>query len=140
MVNRHGHGQYRQVQISTASPGKLILLLYQGAIKSLKKSIDLIDKKDYEGKGNCLINAQDIVMELNMALDMNAGEISSSLRRLYFYIYRQLIHANLHLDKEAIRDCIRILEQLYDAWQQAVQQTEGNLQAEASSSRLSVMG
>ncbi len=54
-------------------------MLYQGAIKALKKSIDLIDKKEYGEKGEQLINAQDIIMELNLALDMKTGEIAQSL-------------------------------------------------------------
>lgn len=134
------HSQYKQVQIQTASPGKLILLLYQGAIRSLKKATELLDKKDYGGKGDCLIKAQDIVMELNMALDMGAGQIASSLRQLYLYIYRRLVDANLNLDREAIEESIGILEGLHEAWVQAVQKAEGSLQNEVSPSRLSITG
>ena len=141
MANANGYGQYRQIRINTASPGKLILLLYQGAIKALKKSVELIDRKDYAGKGECLIKAQDIVMELNLALDMDVGgEISHSLRRLYLYIYRRLVDANLNLDKDAIQETIRIMENLYDAWGTAVQDAEGSIQGNVAPSRLSIMG
>ena len=140
MAHPSGYGKYRQVQINRASPGRLILLLYQGAIKALKKSVELIEGKDYEGKGECLIKAQDIVMELNMALDMGAGEIAAPLRQLYMYIYRILVKANLELDKEAVREAIRLLEGLYGAWEVAVQETDGSLQADASPVRLSVVG
>ncbi len=120
------YGQYRQVQVNTASPGKLILLLYQGAIRSMKQGIDLIHKKDYEGKGNALIKAQDIVMELNMALDMDiGGDISRSLRQLYLYIYKRLVEANMELNTEYLQECIRIMENLLGAWEKAVQETEG---------------
>lgn len=120
------YGQYRQVQVNTASPGKLIVLLYQGAIRAMKQSIDLIEKKDFEAKGNALIKAQDIVMELNMALDMDiGGEISHSLRQLYVYIYKRLIDANMELNVDYIRECIRLMENLLGAWEQAVQETEG---------------
>jgi flagellar protein FliS len=123
------YGQYRQVQVSTASPGKLILLLYQGAIRAMKQAVDLIDKKDYEGKGNALIKAQDIIMELNLALDMNVGgEISRSLRQLYLYIYKRLVNANLDLNKDYILESIKIMTGLLDAWESAVQETEGNSQ------------
>ena len=140
MTHTTGYGQYRQVRVNTASPGKLILMLYQGAIHALKKSVELIDKEDYEGKGACLIKAQDIVMELNMALDMQAGEVASSLQQLYLYIYRRLVKANMELDKEAIREAAGILERLYEAWEVAVQETEGNIQNSVSPSRLSVTG
>jgi flagellar protein FliS len=121
------YGQYQQVQINTASPGKLILMLYQGAIKALKKSIDLIDKKEYGEKGEQLINAQDIIMELNLALDMKTGEIAQSLNQLYMYAYRKLVLANLEVDKEAIQEVIGMLENLHEAWVVAVQKTEGTI-------------
>ena len=120
MTKQNNFGRYRKVQISTASRGKLILMLYQGAINSLKKSIELLEKKDYAGKGECIIKAQDIVMELNLALDMNGGEIARSLRSLYFYVYKQLIDANIQKDTGLIEESIRILTNLYEAWEQVV--------------------
>lgn len=120
------YGQYRQVQVNTASPGKLILLLYQGAIRAMKQSIDMTEKKDFEGKGNALIKAQDIIMELNLALDMNVGgEISDSLRRLYLYIYKRLVDANLNLNTGYIEECVGIMERLLGAWEVAVRESEG---------------
>lgn len=141
MPQANVYGQYRQVQINTASPGKLILLLYQGAIKSLKKSIELIDRKEFGEKGDQLIKAQDIIMELNLALDMKAGEISDSLQQLYMYAYRKLVVANLEVDKEAIQEVIDLLENLYAAWEQAVQATEGTMPgASPQMPKLSVTG
>ncbi|MBK35711.1 MAG: flagellar export chaperone FliS [Gemmatimonadetes bacterium] len=125
-MNRpNGYGQYKQVQINTASPGKLILLLYQGAIKSLKKSLDLMDRKDFGGKGDAIIKAQDILMELNMVLDHGAGEIAHSLQQIYLYAYKRLVVANLEMDRDAISEIVEILENLYEAWEEAVQKTEG---------------
>jgi flagellar protein FliS len=140
MANPEAFGQYKQVQVNTASPGKLILMLYQGAISTLKKSADLLDKKDFEGKGECLIKAQDIIMELNMALDMGAGQIASSLRQLYVYIYRRLVDANMNLDEEAIRESIGLLERLHGAWEVAVQETEAGPQGDVQASRFSLTG
>lgn len=135
------YDQYRQVQISTASPGKLILLLYQGAIKALKKANELIDQKEFGEKGDQLIKAQDIIMELNLALDMKAGEISSSLQQIYMYAYRKLVIANLEVDKDGIQEVIGLLENLYEAWEVAVQSTEGTLPGAAPAMpKLSVTG
>ena len=140
MAYANAYGQYKQVQISTASPGKLILMLYQGAIKAMKKAAELIDKKDFGGKGDCLIKAQDIIMELNLALDMNAGEVAASLRQLYFYIYRRLIDANLELNTVAIQECIQLMEGLHESWEVAVQKAEGGTQGDVTSARLSFTG
>ncbi|MEE2753914.1 MAG: flagellar export chaperone FliS [Candidatus Latescibacterota bacterium] len=141
MPQSNVYGQYRQVQISTASPGKLILLLYQGAIKALKKANELIDRKEFGEKGDQLIKAQDIIMELNLALDMKAGEISVSLQQIYMYAYRKLVVANLEVDKDGIQEVIGLLENLYEAWEVAVQSTEGTLPGAAPAMpKLSVTG
>ena len=141
MPQSNVYGQYRQVQISTASPGKLILLLYQGAIKALKKANELIDRKEFGEKGDQLIKAQDIIMELNLALDMKGGEISSSLQQIYMYAYRKLVVANLEVDKDGIQEVIGLLENLYEAWEVAVQSTEGTLPGAAPAMpKLSVTG
>ena len=140
MTQPSGYGQYRQVQISTASPGKLILMLYQGAIKAMKKAVAFIDRQDYEGKGESLIRAQDIIMELNMALDLEAGEIARSLRQLYLYIYKRLVYANLELDKDAIQESVGLMERLLESWETAVQKTEGTGPTGVSPARLSITG
>jgi flagellar protein FliS len=140
MNRTNGTGQYHAVRIGTASPGRLILMLYQGAIKALKRASVLMERKDFEGKGNALIKAQDIVMELNLALDMNAGDVSVSLRRLYLYVYRRIVEANMEMDKDAINEVTRILENLYEAWEVAVGETEGSLQTERPPTGLSVTG
>lgn len=132
MPQSNVYGQYRQVQINTASPGKLILMLYQGAIKALKKAIEKIDQKEFGEKGDQLIKAQDIIMELNLALDMKKGEIAHSLNQIYLYAYRKLVVANLEVDKEAIREVIGLLENLYEAWEIAVKTTEGSMSGTAT--------
>lgn len=139
MTKANTYGRYKQVQIGTASRGKLILMLYQGAIQALKKSVDLLEKKDYMGKGECIIKAQDIIMELNLALDMNAGEISGSLRSLYLYLYRRLIDANMRKDPAPIQEAIRILSNLYGAWEHVVTEKNDGGMSQLQTSRISLV-
>ena len=112
-MNRGGYNQYSQVQIKTANKGKLIVMLYQGAIRFMKKALLLIEKKDMEGKGNCLIRAQDIILELLYALDQkmidSGDELAFNLQRLYLYSYRRLVQANLHVDTQAIEEVIGLM-------------------------------
>jgi flagellar protein FliS len=133
------HHRYRQVQVSTASRGKLILMLYQGAINALKKAVEMLEKKDYIGKGECIIKAQDIIMELNLALDMNAGEIARSMRGLYLYMYRRLIDANLQKDTAPVQEAIRIMSNLYEAWEQVVTEKDDGGMGRLQSSRISII-
>ncbi len=87
-----------------------------------------MDRKDFGGKGDAIIKAQDILMELNMALDHGAGEIAHSLQQIYLYAYKRLVVANLEMDRDAITEIVVILENLYEAWEEAVQKTDGLVQ------------
>lgn len=125
-MNRPAHRQYSQVQIKTANKGKLIVLLYQGAVRFLRKAVVQLDDKDMEGKGNSLIRGQDIVLELMYALDQQlldeGNELAQNLQRLYLYCYRRLVHANTHLDRGAIEEVIELLNNLLDAWEKVAAQ------------------
>ena len=123
------HNQYNQVQIKTANKGKLIVMLYQGAIRFMKRALILLEKKDMEGKGNALIRAQDIVLELLYSLDQGlldqGDELALNLQRLYLYSYRRLVHANVHLDTDAEDEVIKLMENLLQAWEQVVDGDSG---------------
>ena len=126
-MNPGAYKKYNQVQIKTANRSKLVVLLYQGAIRFMKKSILHIEQKDMEGKGKALIRAQDIILELTYALDQELlgknDPLTSNLQRLYLYSYRRLLHANLHIETEPIEEVINIMQGLLSAWEQVV---EGN--------------
>ena len=117
IVNR----QYSEVEIKTANKGKLIVLLYRGAIKHLNKAVLQLEQKDMEGKGNSLIRAQDIVLELLYSIDqdmLNEGnELAHNLQRLYLYCYRRLVRANVHMDAATIEEVIALLANLLEAWE-----------------------
>lgn len=126
-MNRGGykqHNQYNQVQIKTANKGKLIVMLYQGAIRFMNQALLLLEKKDMEGKGNALIRAQDVILELLYSLDpglLDQGEeLALNLQRLYLYSYRRLVHANVHMDTEAVEEVIKLMQNLLQAWEQVV--------------------
>ena len=116
--------QYSQVQIQTANKGKLIVMLYQAAIKFMKKGLLALDKNDMEAKGNDLIKAQDIILELLYALDQemldSGNELAVNLQRLYLYSYSRLVQANIHLDHKVIEEIIAIMTNLMEAWEAVV--------------------
>lgn len=123
-MNKSNHKQYNQVKIKTANKGKLIVMLYQGAIRFMKKALLLLEKKDMEGKGNCLIRSQDIILELLYALDQemldSGNDLALNLQRLYLYSYRQLVQANVKMDPKPIEDVIGIMENLLEAWENVI--------------------
>ena len=112
-----GVEQYQHTAVTTQSKGRLIVMLYDGAIKFLKLAIEEIEKKNPEAKGHYIIKAKDIINELNIVLDMDAGgEIAANLRRLYLFMNQQLSEANIKQDPQKIREVITLLEELNQSW------------------------
>jgi flagellar protein FliS len=112
-----GISAYKENTVSTQSRGRLILLLYEGAIKFLKHAIAEIERQDWLKKGEYINKALDIINELNACLDMDGGgEVAMNLRKLYLFMIQQLAEANLHRDPHKIREVIGILEELHEGW------------------------
>ena len=96
---------------------KGLLLLYDKAISCMDEALSLIEQGDMAGKGDRLIHAQEIVLQLSDALDKSTGSIADNLERLYLYVYRRLIEGNVRLDRNAIIEAKGIMSDLYNAWQ-----------------------
>ena len=112
-----GIGAYKDNTVTTQSRGRIIVLLYEGAIKFCKHAIAEIEKKDWAKKGEYINKAIDVINELNACLDTEAGgEIAKNLRGLYVFMTRHLGQANLRRDPQRIREVIGILEELLEGW------------------------
>ena len=119
MSNTNPYNQYKQTQITTANQGKLIVMLYDGAIKFLNIALDNMSPRTYDVVNTNIIKAQDIITELLLSLNMDeGGEISQNLFNLYMYFKRQLLEANMKKDTEIINHIIKLLKELRDAWDQ----------------------
>jgi len=117
--NKNPYNQYKQTQITTANQGKLIVMLYDGAIKFLNIAIENMDPKTYDVVNNNIIKAQDIITELLLSLNMEeGGEISQNLFNLYMYFKRELLEANIKKDPEIVNHVLKMLKELRDAWDQ----------------------
>ncbi len=109
----NGIATYQNTAVTTQSKGRLIVMLYEGAIKFLNLAIKELEAQDYEAKGRYIAKAGDIIRELNTVLDMEAGgEISQNLRQLYNFMSSQLTAANAKCDPQMIREIITLLEEL----------------------------
>lgn len=112
---------YHKVATMTASPGQLVLMLYDGAIRFLERSLGGFGKEDpaefNETIGNNILRAQEIINELNTSLNLElGGEVALNLRRLYTYLDRRLMESNLKKEPEGIKEVISRLTVLRDAW------------------------
>ena len=112
---------YRQIAILTAPPGQVVLMLYEGAIRSLERTLPgfaLVDPAEANMTiHNNLQKAQDIIRELNYALNMEqGGECAVTLRQLYEYFDRRLWESNLQKNSKGVEEVILHVTELRDAW------------------------
>src|SRR5690554_3686627 len=92
----NGYDRYLETAVETASPARLIVMLYDGAIRFINNAIDAMQNRQYEQQNYYLQRAQKILAELISSLDFDkGGEIAENLFRLYTYMYNQLVEANL---------------------------------------------
>jgi flagellar protein FliS len=115
---------YRETRVKTASQGQLIIMLYDEAVKSLDRGLELLDrhnrKKDpsnIEKIGKSVMKAQEIITELTVSLDFEqGGEIAKNLFSLYTWFNQELLEANIRLDTERIAVVRDMLNDLRGAW------------------------
>ncbi|MCE5187421.1 MAG: flagellar export chaperone FliS [Planctomycetaceae bacterium] len=113
----NGFGAYQETAVLTQNRGRLIVMLYEGAIRFLKQALEELQRKDYAAKGIHIRKALDIIIELNTVLDMeNGGQIAQNLRSLYNFMQHHLAEANTKRDPQMIRDVITLLEELHQSW------------------------
>ena len=113
----NGTAVYEEASVVTQNKGRVIVMLYEGAVKFLKQALMAIETGDVENKTRLICRAQDIVFELNTVLDMETGgQIAVNLRRLYNFMWRSLGQANASNDTKAIGDVIGLLEELNSGW------------------------
>jgi flagellar protein FliS len=113
----NGIEAYQQTAIGTQSKGRLIVMLYDGAIKFMKLAVAELEAGNPAAKGQYINRAQDILNELNAVLDVEAGgEIANNLRRLYLFMNRRLSEANTKRDPQMIREVIGLMEELNQSW------------------------
>ncbi len=112
-----GASEYRKMQILTATPEQLQLMLWDGVIRFTQQARQAIEQRDREASHNLLIKAQNIVMELNNGLRPElAPDLCAQLRALYMYLYRQLITANVQKQIEPLDDALKIMQHQRETW------------------------
>jgi flagellar protein FliS len=118
---------YRKVATQTASPGQLVLMLYDGAIRFSEQALAGFEHRGDPLAFNQTINnnihrAQAIIIELNAVLNMRSGgEVAANFRRLYLYMDRRLREANIRKQREPIEEVIMRLRVIRDSWAEMLQ-------------------
>ncbi|HND85758.1 MAG TPA: flagellar export chaperone FliS [Pseudobdellovibrionaceae bacterium] len=122
--------KYKATAVQSAGPEKILLMLYEGAIKFTKLAITAAEQKKIADRCTNIGRAYDIVMELNNTLDHKiGGQIAANLEQLYMFIMEQYTKANISGDAEPLRVSLRILENLYEGWKGAIDQVKKTSEA-----------
>lgn len=108
--------QYTAHTAQTATPGQLVVMLYDGFLRFCAQGRAAFDEGDVGASGNRFTRAQDIVTELRVTLDMTQGEIATNLASLYEYVGEKLTAARLRKDMAEIDEAVRVMTGLRDAW------------------------
>lgn len=110
---------YQKNAIITASKAELTLMLYDGAIKFCNIALSGFENKDYEKINTNLKKAQAIITEFRATLDRKYP-VWEDFERVYDYIYRCLIDANIHKDEEKLQEALKYIREMRDTWKEVM--------------------
>lgn len=122
MYGKNAHAAYQSVQVTTTDRGRLLLMMYEGAIKFLKQSKAGLEANDIAKFCRFLSKAQAIIAELMNTLDFEkGGSIARDLDRLYDFMLFYLTEANLHRDPKRIVKVIGLIDTIYSAYKEIIE-------------------
>lgn len=130
MAYQNAYSAYQKNNVTTASQGRLVVLLYEGAVKNLKGAINLFENdgtvkaSNIEGFGKFLQKAQAIITELQVSLDMDkGGDIAKNLMSLYIFFNQELLDASIKKDKAKINSVLTMMNDLLESWRTVANST-----------------
>lgn len=112
---------YRQNSVLTASPGQLVVMLYDGAIRFLRQAELAMEEGAVAHTNDRMQRAEAIIDELLATLNMDAGEISGRLQAIYTFCRSELIAARIERSPRKIKQVIGLLSELREAWAEIAQ-------------------
>ncbi|MCB9072850.1 MAG: flagellar export chaperone FliS [Bdellovibrionaceae bacterium] len=118
----NGYGKYKKAAVESANKEKILLMLYEGAMRFIKQAVEAVDNKDIAKRGESIGRAYDIIMELTSSLNFEVGgDMAKNLEQLYIYCLDELTRANLTGDKKHLENSLKVLNILYDGWCKAIE-------------------
>lgn len=127
--------QYQKNEVETASPEKILILLYDGAIQFLNKAKIAMEQKNIPEIHNNLIGCENIILEFINTVDIeNGGDFAVRIKALYEYFYNTLVQANMKKDVTKIDEVLKHLVELRATWKQAIAMANSQKEVSASQS------
>lgn len=128
--------QYNSDAILSASPVRLLTMLYDRLLLDLERAEAAHGQQDWQVASDNLLHAQAIIAELASSLKTDVWDGGETLLALYTYVSNALIAANVQRDVSRVREAISLLEPLRQGWHEAAGQLSTHPAAAASSGRI----
>lgn len=119
------HAKYLQSQIMTATPEKLVLILYDATIRFISQAKSEVELDRISEANESLCKAQAIIAELMSSLDMTYGLIAENLYEIYQFVYDKLVEANVNKDIKVLIEITPLLEELREGWRECFSKALG---------------
>lgn len=120
MYSQSQMDHYKSIQVETATPERLLLMLYDGAIRFATVAHGAMIDKQIETAHDHLLKCEAILIELMSSLNHEiGGEISQNLLALYEFMYHHLVQANIKKEADRIQEVIDLLSDLRQTWAEA---------------------
>ncbi len=119
MSMRNPYAAYESNAVTTAAPGELTLMLYNGCLKFIKQAKRAIEEKDFEGKNLNIQKTQNIISELMVTLNMDIP-VSKQMMQMYEYMNHRLIEANIKNDATLLDEVEEFIIEFRDTWKEVV--------------------
>ena len=146
MAYQNAYAAYQKTNVNTASQGRLVVLLYEGAVKHLKAALNLFDENEKIKPGNIeqfgihLQKTQAIITELQVSLDMEkGGDIARNLMSLYVYFNEELMDATISHNKTKIEFILKMVDELAESWR-IIANSTANAPAAKVANTLNIVG
>ena len=118
-MNQNRMSDYQRNAILTASPAELTLMLYEGAIKFCNIAKMAIEKGDIQKAHENIMRAQRVITEFRATLDRKYP-VWEDFERVYDYIYRKLVEANMHKDLVPLEEALKYIREMRDTWKEVM--------------------
>lgn len=125
-MNPHLRNRYVSDGVATASPARLLLMLYDRLALDLVQASSALNEHRPDDAGELLKHAQSIVLELRSALDVAAWSDGAKLADIYGFLAAELIEANVRRDAGKVDQCLALVEPLREAWHAAARSVAGS--------------
>jgi flagellar protein FliS len=117
----NAHDNYLKQEVEGASQGKLVVMMYDAAVRFMRQAIKAIEEKRIEEAHNSIIRTENIIYELMSTINVEeGGEIATQLLQLYDYMIWELVQANLSKDTKRIENVLAVINPVRAAWKEIV--------------------